>query len=113
MADDRDPIDLHLDMVAAAMAEQARHLDALVAEVDRLRRIVAAADHMAAENESAARRVTGEAGEARGGVQPQSATPDAEVRRLRAIEQAAHQFIERGDGESVQRLHDALTERGG
>ena len=43
MADlDRDPIDLHLDMVAAAMAEQARHLDVLFAEVRRLRTVVRA-----------------------------------------------------------------------
>lgn len=32
-----DTIDLHLDMIAAAMAEQARQLDALVAEVRRWR----------------------------------------------------------------------------
>lgn len=30
-------LDMHIDMIAAAMAEQAKHLDALVAEVDRLR----------------------------------------------------------------------------
>lgn len=35
-------IDLHLDMIAAAMAEQARHLDALVAEVASLRALMRA-----------------------------------------------------------------------
>lgn len=52
-------------------------VDRLRAEMDHLRRVVRAADQMAAENESAARRVTGEAGEARGGVH-------VEVTRLRA-----------------------------
>jgi hypothetical protein len=55
---------------------------ALCDEVDRLRTALAAADAMADENESAARRITGQAGEARGGVPAQSS--EAEVRRLRA-----------------------------
>lgn len=54
MADlERDPIDLHLDMVAAAMAEQARHLDALVAEVRRLRAIEDMARFVLAEHDIA------------------------------------------------------------
>lgn len=34
--------DLHLDMIAAAMAEQARHLDSLAVEVTRLRALMRA-----------------------------------------------------------------------
>lgn len=45
--------DLHLDMVAAAMAEQARHLDALVAEVRRLRAIEDMARFVLAEHDIA------------------------------------------------------------
>ena len=40
-------IDLSLDMIAAAMAEQARHLDALVAEMNRLVAVVRAAQGIA------------------------------------------------------------------